>query len=154
VNLHPADLADPELYLADAPLARFASRIVLEITERASLEAVPDVSARMAELRTRGYRIAVDDLGAGYAGLNYFASLRPDIVKIDMSLTRGVDVDPVRAKVVQSLVNLSHELGMLVVAEGVETVGERDTLVAMGCNYLQGYLLARPAAPFVAIEWL
>ncbi len=154
VNLHPSDLADPELYLSDAPLARFASRIVLEITERASLEAVPYVSSRMAELRTRVYRIAVDDLGAGYAGLNYFASLRPDIVKIDMSLTRGVDADPVRAKVVQSLVNLSHELGMLVVAEGVETLGERDTLVEMGCNYLQGYLLARPAAPFVAIEWL
>lgn len=153
VNLHSADLADAELYLPDSPLACFAPRVVLEITERASLEGITDVAGRVSQLRALGYRIAVDDLGAGYAGLNYFASLRPDIVKIDMSLTRNVDTDMVRATVVRSLVTLSRDLGMLVVAEGVETRGERDALVAIGCDYLQGYLLARPGPPFVQSAW-
>lgn len=153
VNLHSADLADAELYLPESPLARFASRVVLEITERATLEGITDVAGRIAQLRELGYRIAVDDLGAGYAGLNYFATLKPDIVKIDMSLTRNVDTDAIRATVVRSLVTLSRDLGMLVVAEGVETRGERDALVAIGCDYLQGYLLARPGPPFVPIVW-
>jgi len=153
VNLHSADLADAELYLADSPLARFAPRVVLEITERATLEGITDVAGRIARLRALGYRIAVDDLGAGYAGLNYFASLKPDIVKIDMSLTRNLDIDVVRATVVRSLVTLSRDLGMLVVAEGVETRGERDALVEIGCHYLQGYLLARPGPPFVQVAW-
>lgn len=153
VNLHSADLADAELYEPDAPLTAFASRVVLEITERASLEGLPDVSARVARLRDFGFRIAIDDLGAGYAGLNYFASLRPDIVKIDMSLTRGLDTDPVRARLVRSVVDLSKGLGILVVAEGVETVGERDALVGIGCDYLQGYLLARPGPAFPTAVW-
>lgn len=153
VNLHSSDLADAELYDEHGPLAQHASRVVLEITERASLEAVPDVSARVERLRALGYTIAVDDLGAGYAGLNYFASLRPEIVKIDMSLVRGVNQDPVRGRVVQSLIDLSRGLGMSVVAEGVETIAERDALVAMGCSYLQGYLLARPGPPFPLASW-
>ena len=153
VNLHSADLVDAELYLPSSPLTRFAPRVVLEITERATLEGISDVAGRISRLRALGYRIAVDDLGAGYAGLNYFASVAPDIVKIDMSLTRNLDIDAVRATVVRSLVALSRDLGMLVVAEGVETRGERDALVEIGCDYLQGYLLARPGPPFVPTTW-
>ena len=138
------------------PISTSASRsprVVLEITERATLEGISDVAGRISRLRALGYRIAVDDLGAGYAGLNYFASVAPDIVKIDMSLTRNLDIDAVRATVVRSLVALSRDLGMLVVAEGVETRGERDALVEIGCDYLQGYLLARPGPPFVPTTW-
>ena len=85
VNLHTRDLLDPELYEASAPLARFADRVVLEITERATIDDVKDILARVSVLRSQGYRIAIDDLGAGYAGLTSFAALEPEIVKLDMS---------------------------------------------------------------------
>lgn len=153
VNLHPADLADSELYDPLAPLSPHAPRVVLEITERASLETVADLELRLAALRGLGFRLAIDDLGAGYAGLSYFARVRPQIVKIDLSLVRDVHADPVRQRVVLSLVSLASGLGMEVVAEGVETVEERDALIALGCTHLQGYVLARPAPPFAEITW-
>jgi EAL domain-containing protein (putative c-di-GMP-specific phosphodiesterase class I) len=144
VNLHPQDLSDPELYSTEAPLSRIAGRVVLEITERASLEQVADPLLRVARLREMGYRIAIDDLGAGYAGLSSFAQLQPEVVKIDMSLVRGVDADRTRQRLVRSLIELCREMEMLVVAEGVETIPERDMLVALGCDLLQGYLFCRP----------
>lgn len=153
VNLHSADLADPDLFDPTAPLSRFARQVVLEVTERASLEGIADLDDRREQLRELGYRVAVDDLGAGYAGLSYFARIKPELVKIDMSLVRDIDVDPVRQKVVLSLVSLSLGLGMEVVAEGVETAAERDTVVRLGCTFLQGYALARPGAPFPESVW-
>lgn len=154
VNLHSADLADPELYDPSAPLSRHAGRVVLEITERASLEGIGELDARLGQLREMGYRLAVDDLGAGYAGLSYFARLRPELVKIDMSLVRNVDADPVKRSVVASLVGLATSLEMLVVAEGVENARERDVLAAHGCTYLQGYGLARPGPPYPEATWI
>jgi EAL domain-containing protein (putative c-di-GMP-specific phosphodiesterase class I) len=153
VNLHSADLADPDLFDRDAPLTRHARRVVLEITERASLEGIADLDDRLEKLRGLGFRLAVDDLGAGYAGLSYFAKVRPEIVKIDMSLVRNVDRDPVRQRVVLSLASLATDLGMDVVAEGVETVAEREILIRLGCTYLQGYALAKPGPPFPAVTW-
>jgi EAL domain-containing protein (putative c-di-GMP-specific phosphodiesterase class I)/DNA-binding NarL/FixJ family response regulator len=148
VNLHPADLEDDELYSLDAPLSAFASHVVLEITERASLSGVQDLRDRLAGLRKLGYRIAVDDLGAGYAGLNWFVRLEPDVVKLDMSLTRDADLEPKKQKLVGSLARLCSDLNILVVAEGVETRGERDALVHAGCDLLQGYLFAKPGRAF------
>jgi EAL domain-containing protein (putative c-di-GMP-specific phosphodiesterase class I)/CheY-like chemotaxis protein len=144
VNLHPRELDDPDLYSAAAPLSAVASRVVLEITERTQLSAVDDVSGRMRALRGLGYRIAVDDLGAGYAGLASFAWLRPDVVKLDMSLVRGLDADPLRQKLVQSLVRASHDLDVLVVAEGIETEGEREAVEGLEVDLMQGYLFGRP----------
>ena len=103
VNLHAVDLNDAELLSATSPLARHASRVVLEITERASLEGVPEVQRRVAALRDLGYRIAVDDLGAGYAGLASFAQLDPEFVKLDMSLVRGIDVSARKRSVVRAM---------------------------------------------------
>lgn len=148
LNLHPRDLVDGELADPKSPLASIAHRVVLEITERASLGGIDDVQARVASLRSLGFRIAIDDLGAGYAGLTSFALLEPDFVKIDMTLTRGIDKSPVKRKLVGSLTALCKEMGMTVVTEGVETVEERDTLVEVGCDLLQGYLFARPGRPF------
>jgi EAL domain-containing protein (putative c-di-GMP-specific phosphodiesterase class I) len=153
VNVHPADLADDDLFEADGPLAKYAHRVVLELTERATLEGIADVAKRLDVLRAQRYRIAIDDLGAGYAGLSYFATLQPDLMKLDMSLVRDVETDPVKRRVILSLVALSHSLGIEVVAEGVETVGERDELVRLGCTYLQGYGLARPGRPFPEVTW-
>jgi EAL domain-containing protein (putative c-di-GMP-specific phosphodiesterase class I) len=144
VNLHPLDLADEVLLGHDDPLASRASDVVLEITERASLEGIPDFRTRILNLRDLGYRIAVDDLGAGYAGLNTFAALEPDVVKLDMTLVRNCDSEPVKRKLIGSMATLCKDLGMLVVAEGIETKAERDTVVHLGCEFLQGYLLGRP----------
>ncbi|HEX3697197.1 MAG TPA: EAL domain-containing protein [Polyangia bacterium] len=144
VNLHPADLADGALYEESAPLRRFADQVVFEITERATLDSIPDLPARMARLRTLGYRIALDDLGAGYSGLSSFTQLEPDVVKVDMSLIRGIEGSAMKQRLVGSVVSLCSELGILIIGEGIETAGERDALVGLGGDLCQGYLFARP----------
>jgi len=148
VNLHPADLEDEELYADDGALTPFAKQVVLEITERAALDRIHELSSRVTRLRTLGYRIAIDDLGAGYAGLTSFAQLEPEVVKVDMSLIRGIDHSPVKQKLVRSIIALCTELGIQLVAEGIETTAERDTLVALGGDLCQGYLFAKPGRGF------
>jgi EAL domain-containing protein (putative c-di-GMP-specific phosphodiesterase class I) len=88
VNLHPSDLVDEELCSTDGVLSPYARGVVLEVTKRAALEQVPGLIAAVRRLRELGYRLALDDLGAGYAGLSSFALLEPEIVKVDMSLVR------------------------------------------------------------------
>jgi EAL domain-containing protein (putative c-di-GMP-specific phosphodiesterase class I)/FixJ family two-component response regulator len=148
VNLHSADLNDEELYAPEAPLSRIAGRVVLEVTERASLHDVKNVNDAVARLKMLGYRIAIDDLGAGYAGLTSFTQLDPELAKLDMSLVRGIDGDARLQTIVRSMKLLCDELGILVVAEGVETDRERNALAELGCELLQGYLFARPERAF------
>lgn len=149
VNLHARELLDDTLYDHDSSLAQSSTRIVLEITERAHLDTVPDVETRINRLRAMGFRIAIDDIGAGYSGLNSFTMLRPDLVKLDMALVRDIDKDPVKRRLAGLLVQLCEDLGIAVVGEGIETSAERDTLLELGCDLLQGYLFGRPGAPFV-----
>jgi EAL domain-containing protein (putative c-di-GMP-specific phosphodiesterase class I) len=153
VNLHVTDLVDPDLTSPDSALAKIADRVVLEVTERSSLDEVKDARARVAALREMGFHIAVDDLGAGYAGLTSFTLLEPEIVKLDMSLVRDVHKNSTKQKVIRSMTSLSKDMGMTVVAEGVETVDERDTLIDLGCDLLQGFLFARPQFPFPEVKW-
>jgi EAL domain-containing protein (putative c-di-GMP-specific phosphodiesterase class I) len=153
INLHPLDLADEQLFDAMAPLSQIASRVILEVTERAAIEQVDAVERRVSQLRERGFRIAVDDLGAGYAGLSSFALLEPEIVKLDVSLLRDIDQSPVKQKLVASMTTLCKDMGFLVVAEGIETRAERDCVVALGCDLLQGFLFARPGRPFPTATW-
>jgi EAL domain-containing protein (putative c-di-GMP-specific phosphodiesterase class I) len=153
VNLHVTDLTDPMLTDPDAPLSRVARQVVLEITERSSLQEVSDVRGRLVRLREMGYRIAVDDLGAGYAGLASFTLLEPEIVKLDMSLVRDVHLSSTKQKVIRSMTSLSQDMGMLVVAEGVEIAEERDTLIDLGCNLLQGFFFAKPDRAFPSVRW-
>lgn len=153
VNLHVRDLLDPTLTSPDSPLSRIAERVILEITERAALDEVGDVRPKIARLREMGFRIAVDDLGAGYAGLTSFAQLEPEVVKLDMSLVRGVDANPTKQKVIRSMTSLCKDMGMLVVAEGVETPAERDALLELDCDLLQGFLFAKPSPPFPQVAW-
>jgi EAL domain-containing protein (putative c-di-GMP-specific phosphodiesterase class I) len=148
VNLHPSDLLDPDLTLGASPLTPIAACVVLEITERAPLSSLERVRERCFELRRMGFRIAVDDLGAGYAGLTSFAVLDPDIVKVDMNLVRGIESSAVKRRLVGSVVSLCREMEMMLVAEGVETAAERDVLSDLGCDLFQGYLFARPASAF------
>lgn len=153
VNLHATDLDDESLVSPTAPLARMAKRVVLEITERASLDSVSNVRAKVARLREMEFRIAVDDLGAGYAGLTTFAQLEPEFVKLDMSLVRGIHADTVKQKLVRSMTSLCTDMGIAVVAEGIELPEERDAIVDLGCDLLQGYYLAKPGKPFPDIHW-
>jgi EAL domain-containing protein (putative c-di-GMP-specific phosphodiesterase class I)/CheY-like chemotaxis protein len=149
VNLHPRDLLDPELYDPSGALASIADRVVLEITERADLDTIEDAYARISVLRYQGYRIAIDDLGAGHSGLTAFASMEPDIVKLDMGLVRGIDGSQSRQRVVRAMVSMCKGLGMDVVAEGVETNAEKMCLFELGVDFQQGYLFAKPSRAFV-----
>lgn len=154
VNLHAADLNDLELFSPSAPLTSLASRVVLEITERASLHGVSGLATKVGYLRELGFRIAIDDLGAGYAGLSSFSQLEPEFVKLDMSLVRGVDASPRKRSVVRAMSQLcAKELAIQVVCEGVETPQERDVLVADDCSLLQGYLFAKPDRGFPVPQW-
>jgi EAL domain-containing protein (putative c-di-GMP-specific phosphodiesterase class I) len=108
---------------------------------------VNDVRERVERLRALGFRIAIDDLGAGQADSSTFAQLEPEFVKIDASIIRGVDRDPSKRKMVQALVHLCHNMDKMVIAEGVENAAERDTLAEAGCDFLQGSFLGAPA-PF------
>jgi EAL domain-containing protein (putative c-di-GMP-specific phosphodiesterase class I) len=153
VNLHVRDLHDESLYLQDAPLTRYAKGVVLEVTERAALDEIADVGSRVARLRELGFRIAIDDLGAGYSSLTSLAQLRPEVVKLDMSLIRDIHRDSIKQKLVGTFAALSRDMGILLIAEGVETAEERDALLGLGCDILQGYLFARPAKGFPAVVW-
>jgi EAL domain-containing protein (putative c-di-GMP-specific phosphodiesterase class I) len=153
VNLHTRDLLDDYLYSPTAPLSRLAKRVVLEITERVALDEVKDAAQCVARLRAIGFRIAIDDLGAGYAGLTSLAQLEPDVVKFDMSLVRGLHENESKRKLIQSMTALFVELGITVIAEGVETALERDALVTTGCDLFQGYLFAKPGPPFPTVTW-
>src|SRR6185503_3099991 len=109
---------------------------------------IRDIRERLVELRRLGYRIALDDLGAGYAGLSSFALLEPEFVKLDMTLTRNLDSDTTKQTLVRTMAAMCKELGMSVVAEGIETEAERDEVERAGCDLMQGYLFARPGDAF------
>jgi len=149
VNLHLHDLFDKQLLSPFAPLSKVASRVVLEITERTSLEGQLDLRYRVAELRELGYHIAIDDLGGGHARMGTFTPLDTDFVKLDMSLVRDVDKHQMKQRLIRSVTQLCREQGTQVIGEGVETEAEAEVLVDLGCDLLQGYLIARPGPPFV-----
>ncbi len=153
LNLHPHDMLDASLYDPSHPLVKMADRVVLEITERSSVHDVMDLQGRAEGLRKLGYRLAVDDLGAGYAGLSSFAVLEPELAKLDMSLVRSIHTSPVRQRLVASMVSLCRELGNRVVAEGIETVEELETLAGLGCDLMQGYFFAKPGPPFPDVSF-
>src|SRR5690606_14714701 len=148
VNLHPEDLEDDGLYARGTPFNRYAHRIVLEITERASLEGIRDIDYRVSRLRALRFRLAVDDPRTAYSGLTTLARIEPDIVKLDMMLARGLASKQANVAVVRSMVQLCVELGMGFVCEGVETVAQRDAMVGLGCDLFQGYLYAPPGREF------
>jgi PAS domain S-box-containing protein len=150
VNLHPSDLMDDELCSVQGALAPFATRVVLEVTERAALEQVRGLSAAVSRLRKIGYRFALDDVGAGYAGPSSFMLLEPEIVKVDMSLVRGIHHSPIKQKLFRSFATLCREIKTEIIAEGVEVPEERDCLSELGGDLLQGNLFAHPDHGFPA----
>ncbi|MBL8783800.1 MAG: EAL domain-containing protein [Deltaproteobacteria bacterium] len=153
INLHPNDLLDPDLYRIDSPLGLCAPRVVLEVTERMSLEGIPDLKNRVSSLRRMGFRLAVDDLGAGYAGLSSLAWIEPEVLKLDMSLVRDIHTEATKQRLAGSMLKLARDMGILAVAEGVETAAERDMLASLGADLIQGYLVARPSPTLDTPRW-
>ncbi|SJZ85725.1 sensor domain-containing phosphodiesterase [Consotaella salsifontis] len=139
----------PELFSA----RRYCpQRILLEITEHAEVEDYEAFAKALAPLRKAGVRLAIDDAGAGYSGLQHIVKLAPDKIKLDMSLTSGIDTDAARRALASALVFFARETGCAIVAEGVETEEELMTLRLLGVSYGQGFGLGRPMALPQALE--
>lgn len=153
VNLHPHDLHDPELTDPSSPLGRIARSVVLEVTERAALGTGDAIKNRISAIRELGFRIAIDDLGAGYSGLSSFALLEPDLVKLDLSLVRDVHLSRTKQRLIRSMTLLAKDMNVLIVAEGIESRAEQEKLIELGCDLLQGFLFAKPGSPFPSVEW-
>lgn len=149
----PADVyitvnASPELIvhgaLAEALRGQPLERIVVEVTEHRAIERYEAISEAMAPLQREGLRIAIDDAGAGYASFRHVLDLHPQIVKLDNSITRAIDVDRSRRALAAALCGFARETGCGIVAEGVETQAELDAVRALGIAKAQGYHLGRP----------
>lgn len=129
-----------------------AERVVFELTESQPLDELDLLRTASDHFQRQGFAVALDDLGAGYAGLRVWSELRPDYVKIDRHFISGIDKDPVKREFVRAMLDIAHRIGHKAIAEGIETEAEFTTLVAMGIEYAQGYFIARPqAAPVVAL---
>lgn len=142
VNVSPTTVTAPNLeaMLAELP----AARIVLELTERTRVDDYPRLNRRLEEFLARGGRIAVDDAGAGYAGLHHLVQLRPQVIKLDAALTKNIDTDRPRRALALSLVGFARDIGATIIAEGIETAAELDALRELGVAMGQGFYLARP----------
>ena len=152
LNVSPATAIAPELHEVLDGLP--AERVVLEMTEHARVDDYPALKAALAVFRERGFRLAIDDAGAGFASLRHIVLLHPDFIKLDMTLTRDVHVDETRRALVVALVAFGSQIGARVVAEGVETPEQLATLLEAGVQFGQGFYLARPQAlPDDANSW-
>ncbi len=142
VNVSPATLCSQRLppILAQAQ----PGRLVLELTEHAPVEDYEELSAALVALRSAGVRFAVDDAGAGYASLAHILRLSPQLIKLDLELTRGIDTDPVRRALASALCSFAAGMGATIVAEGIETAAELAVLTELGVPLGQGYRLGRP----------
>jgi EAL domain-containing protein (putative c-di-GMP-specific phosphodiesterase class I) len=150
INFNPTSIYDPAFCLRTtiAAIARAGidpADVVFEVVE--SDEVHPDLKRITRFYRDAGFRVALDDLGAGFAGLNLLSPLRPDFIKLDMGLIRDVDRDPYKAGVVAQLLVMARRLGIGTVAEGIETESELAFVREHGVDYVQGFLIARPACP-------
>ena len=150
INFLPNAIYKPELCirttLEAARVHGFPlERIIFEVTEGERVEDGPWFAEILREYQRCGFKTAIDDFGAGYAGLSLLADFQPDLIKLDMGLVRRVDTDRSRRTIVASLVRMCHEMNIRVIAEGVETAAERDALRDTGIHLMQGYLFARPS---------
>lgn len=152
VNLSPTALLRPdvtELLLDASP-----GRLLVEITEHEPVRDYAALLSALSGLRSAGIRIGIDDFGAGHSSLRHVLQLAPDVVKLDISITRHVDVDPSKQALVEAMLAFCARVGAVVIAEGVEEAGELLTLLELGVEYGQGWFLARPAAPEVVLPVL
>jgi EAL domain-containing protein (putative c-di-GMP-specific phosphodiesterase class I) len=144
LNASPATIVSAEFRAAMAEIP--AERVVLELTEHTGIDDYHLFGEAIAELRSNGLRLAVDDAGSGFSSFRHILNLRPDIIKLDIALTRGIDTDPARRALGSAMMAFGLDAyNASIVAEGVETQSELKTLQGLGCHYGQGYYLGRPA---------
>lgn len=152
LNIHPRTLGDPDFRPGETMvlLERFGlnpHNVVFEITERHPIKDFTLFHRTLDHYRSQGYLVAIDDVGTGYSGLSSLAKVRPDFIKVDMGLIRGIDINPVARALLETLVTFADKIGCAIVAEGIETDTELTSIMAMGVHYGQGFHLGRPAAP-------
>ncbi len=150
INFFPNAVYQPEtcirLTLQAAQMTGFpTANLVFEAAESEQVSDQAHVSRIFRDYRNRGFQTAIDDFGAGYAGLSSLAGFQPDIIKLDMGLVRNIDADPVRRAIVGGVAGIARSIGSTLLAEGVETVAEYHALRAIGIDLFQGYLFGRPA---------
>ena len=141
LNFGPDAIGDPrlmELIASSDP-----DRLVIELTEHDAIESYPRLRASIMNLRQTGVKFALDDVGTGFSNLAHIINFAPDIIKLDIELVRGIDIDPVRGSLSRAMVNLAQETGAEVVAEGVEREEEREALLGVGVRMGQGFLFGR-----------
>ncbi|ANV88376.1 diguanylate phosphodiesterase [Picosynechococcus sp. PCC 7117] len=119
-------------------------QIIFEITESEQITDLVHLRKIVEYYRARGFKTAIDDFGAGYAGLNLLSEIQTDLIKLDMALIRGIDQDKVRQAIVKGVLQVAGELSSLVIAEGIETQAELTTLQGLGINLFQGFYFAKP----------
>lgn len=159
INFLPNAVYEPKacirLTLAAAMRTGFPlNRIIFEFTESEEVDAHHLLNI-LRSYRSMGFKTAIDDFGAGYAGLGVLSLFQPDIVKLDMALIRDIDRDKVKRTIVSHTLAMLRDLGIEPVCEGIETVGEHDALRDLGVELMQGYLLAKPAtAALPAVSWV
>jgi EAL domain-containing protein (putative c-di-GMP-specific phosphodiesterase class I) len=142
INVSPAVAVTDEFFELVAPFAR---RLIIELTEHEPVDDYVALAEGLQDLRDLGARIAIDDVGAGFATLRHILRLAPDIVKLDLSLTTGIENDPGSRALTAALVEFADRTGALIAAEGIETPVELKLLRELGVNHGQGYLLGRPS---------
>lgn len=149
INASPATLVSPGFndLLADVDV----SQIVVEVTEHDAIEDYVLISGALAGLRRRGLRLAVDDAGAGFSTLRHILRLRPDVIKLDLTLTQDIDTDPVQRALAAALADFGANIGASVVAEGIETARHAEVLRELGVTHGQGYGLGRPGPLSLAL---
>lgn len=149
VNFNPTTIYKPEYCLASTMAALeeqglTQSDVVFEVVESDRIADVDHLRSILGFYRDRGFEVALDDLGAGYNSLTSLNDLRPDYMKLDMDLCRGVNLDPYRATIAKNLIVLARDLGIATIAEGIETEDEAIWFTNAGIDYIQGFYFARP----------
>jgi EAL domain-containing protein (putative c-di-GMP-specific phosphodiesterase class I)/DNA-binding response OmpR family regulator len=154
INTEPANLffhAHSDLFIAEfvsATPEALRAKTVMEITEKSVIEDFEHVREVMQKLRDHGFRIAVDDAGAGYSGLQSMVEIEPDFIKLDISLIRNLDTSLVKQKLIKTLRDFCLDAGIVLVAEGIETERQLESLRDLGVPFGQGFLFARPGSPY------
>lgn len=120
-------------------------KIIFEITEVEKVSDNSHLKNIVTEYQRQGFKTAIDDFGAGYSGLNLLSVFQPDFIKLDMELTRAIDANPIKQSIVKGILHVASDLGIVIIAEGIETKAELETLQDFGVNIFQGFYFAKPA---------
>jgi EAL domain-containing protein (putative c-di-GMP-specific phosphodiesterase class I) len=153
LNVNPHEFDEGYLVRPDDPIFWHERPVYIEVLESVPLSHFALCRSVLAEARAKGILLAIDDLGAGYSNLKYIADLTPEIVKLDRELIAGVVFNSRQHTLMRSIVQLCHQMGAAVVAEGIETLDELHAVIDTGADYGQGFLFARPALPAPAAPW-